>query len=621
MRRLTLVGALAGVLVATSVPGYAQTSPVRQASVQTARMMLGSIHGVVVDDRGGPLPGVMVSALGLRMAMAVTDVHGYFLIPELPPGEYVVSAHLAGFSAAPRALIRVEGHSTGTPAIQLRRLNAGADAPLAARPILAAGLELPSDPAAVDSASAGDHSHGETAWRLRHLPRSILKDSGAVVATADAGEDGPPNTTADALDANAGLATPLFDFPLSGEVNLLTTSAIPAGQLFSSDLLPRGVAYLSIGAPLGDGDWTVRAAMTQANLASWVVAGSYASKPASGSHEYHVGVSYSTQQYQGGNPGALAGVGSASRSVGELYANDRWTLTKRVLLDYGGEYGRYDYLRQHWLASPYAGITVTPVSGTRISATVASRMLAPGAEEFLAPSVVGPWLPPERTFAPLAGQDLQVERGRFLDLGVEHDVGMYVIGVRRFYQRVDDQLLTIFGLPVADGEGAVGQYSVASAGDVDASGWGVRLSTTPKRHVRGSVDYSITRAQWLSQGDLSTVALLMPALRSSSNEIHDLTASVDAEIPESATRVFVLYRVDSGFARQTGDLRSGLDGRFDVQVNQALPFMPFSSTTKWEVLVGVRNLFRDPEHYGSIYDELLVVRPPKRVVGGVLVRF
>ena len=48
--------------------------------------------------------------------------------------------------------------------------------------------------------------------------------------------------------------------------------------------------------------------------------------------------------------------------------------------------------------------------------------------------------------------------------------------------------------------------------------------------------------------------------------------------------------------------------------------MPFGST-RWEVLVGVRNLFRDPQGRRSVYDELLVVRPPKRVIGGVLVKF
>jgi hypothetical protein len=62
-----------------------------------------------------------------------------------------------------------------------------------------------------------------------------------------------------------------------------------------------------------------------------------------------------------------------------------------------------------------------------------------------------------------------------------------------------------------------------------------------------------------------------------------------------------------------------MDARFDVQVNQALPFG--LAGTKWEVLVGLRNLFRDAHDGGSIYDELLVVRPPKRVIGGFLVRF
>jgi hypothetical protein len=49
--------------------------------------------------------------------------------------------------------------------------------------------------------------------------------------------------------------------------------------------------------------------------------------------------------------------------------------------------------------------------------------------------------------------------------------------------------------------------------------------------------------------------------------------------------------------------------------------MPFSRTARWEVLVGMRNMFREPSDAASVYDELLVVRPPKRVVGGFLVRF
>ena len=44
-------------------------------------------------------------------------------------------------------------------------------------------------------------------------------------------------------------------------------------------------------------------------------------------------------------------------------------------------------------------------------------------------------------------------------------------------------------------------------------------------------------------------------------------------------------------------------------------------TSQWEMLVGVRNLFHESLANTSVYDELLVVRPPKRVVGGLTVKF
>ena len=94
-------------------------------------------------------------------------------------------------------------------------------------------------------------------------------------------------------------------------------------------------------------------------------------------------------------------------------------------------------------------------------------------------------------------------------------------------------------------------------------------------------------------------------------------------MPETSTRVVVLYRVSNAFARPmktTVAQTPSLDSRFDVQVRQSLPFMDFSSA-KWEMLVAVRNFFRETATDQSIYDELLVVRPPKRIVGGLTLKF
>jgi hypothetical protein len=216
-----------------------------------------------------------------------------------------------------------------------------------------------------------------------------------------------------------------------------------------------------------------------------------------------------------------------------------------------------------------------------------------------------------------------VQRARYLDVLFEHEFNAnYAVGVRRFFQGVDNQLMTLFGVQTpSSGARSVGHYYVASAGAVDAQGWAVRFSIPTSKRLGGSIDYSRTRSRWTSRGDLAS---LTPGSSRQSRpdleSIHDITTSFHTDIPETATRVFVLYKINSAYMRGTPDFDdAGFDGRFDVQVNQALPFGLLG--TKWEVLVGVRNLFRDPNDVTSVYDELLVVRPPKRVVGGFLVRF
>ncbi len=622
----------------------AQSALAQSLQYQSVRNVRGSITGVVSDDHGGPIAGAMVSALGtVTVAKAITDATGFFSIDALPIGDYTLQAHLTGFLGSSRATVRVSGLLPALQRLQLRRLNSpvatsGTTSPVPARPIMAAGFGLPegtladqpdaSETSSDSTVARDDHPHNETAWRLRHARRSILKDEGPLITVVERDGDIATGSLFErAMDSAASLATTFFtDLPFSGEVNLLTTGAFGPGEMFSGDLLPRGVAYMAIGAPTPAGDWSVRAAMNQGDLSSWIVAGAFQSHlGGENAHVYKFGYSYSAQDYLGGNPAALMAATDGSRNVGELFALDRWSITPALSVEYGGRYGRYDYLRPGGLFSPKVGVTVEPIKNTRVSATVAQRMLAPGAEEFVASATPGPWLPPERTFAPLGGpgpgNTFSVERARYIDLLIEHDFDSnYAVGVRRFYQSVDDQLVTLFGLNVPGGPQSVGHYYVANAGSLGADGWAVRVSSTSKR-LSGSIDYSVTRARWMDRGDMADIARWAPAaIRYETEDLHDVTTSLATDIPETATRVFVFYKINTGYTRaDTSQLRAGLDGRFDVQINQALPFE--LGGTRWEVLVGLRNLFRDPNDPASVYDELLVVRPPKRVVGGFLVRF
>lgn len=600
-----------------------KSAPLAPSSGITA----GSIRGVVSDERGGPVRGALVSVIGTTMASAVTDQAGRFAIDALPAGDYLVRAHLTGFTASKRESVRVGRSVVLVPQLQLRRLapvvGTSGEKTLPSRPIVAAGF-LPQPERggseSADGAGKDDHPHSDLAWRLRHLKRSILKnESGAVIATAEETELPQGSILGRAFDGAAGLAAALFsDVPFTGEVNLLTSSAFGPGELFGGQALPRGIAYFAIGSPTPAGEWTMRAAMSEGDLASWVVAGSFASR-AGESHAYNVGLSYATQNYQGGNPAALAAIREGGRNAGEVFGFDRWSVQPWLTLDYGARFTRYGYLEQtRPLLSPRLGLTVEPFEGTRVSALVVQHMVAPGAEEFLPRAITGPALPPERTFAPFPGTEMRAERARLIEVQLEREFqGAYVIGVRRFHQNVDDQIVTLFRVSPAGEQESVGHYYVANIGNFDASGWSFRVSSPATSRVRGSVDYAVARATWSSRH--ADIGALVPAvLRPTSEHIHDITTSVHTDIPETATRFYVVYRINNAFSRSL-DSAPGIDARFDVQVNQALPFGV--AGTKWEVLVGLRNLFRDPVSPASVYDELLVVRPPKRVVGGFLVRF
>jgi hypothetical protein len=291
-------------------------------------------------------------------------------------------------------------------------------------------------------------------------------------------------------------------------------------------------------------------------------------------------------------------------------------------LTYGARYGHYDYLNGENLLSPRAGVVFTPVAHVRLNALVSIRALAPGAEEFMAPTDMGIWLPPQRTFSSVIdGNPLVAERTRHFEAGLERDVtARTTVSVRAFSQQVDNQLMTIFGLQEPGRPPATaGHYFVANTGPLDASGYAAGVKTVIANRVRGSVEYSFARAERSPSDGLAYLVLFAPS-QPFHERVHDVSTSLETDVPETSTHVAVLCRFSDGFAPRELGSRSGMDTRFDVQVRQALPFMDFSSA-KWEMLIAVRNFFHDAAGDGSIYDELLVIHPPKRVVGGLTLRF
>ncbi|MDR1989934.1 MAG: TonB-dependent receptor, partial [Acidobacteriaceae bacterium] len=480
------------------------------------------------------------------------------------------------------------------------------------------------------SPSAGaEHDGGvsETAWRVRHARVSVLKDvdiPGALLAEGGHGLGAPIDLVEWAVLGSTKTATAyLTETSFTGQFNLLTAGSFDTPQeLFASNNSARNIAFGRVSAPAGSrGDWSLSGALTQSDFSSWIVAGAYNSH-APATHRYDVGLNFATARYDNGNLPMLREASGSSRNASMVYGYDTYTLSPILAVAYGATYANYDYLENRNLVSPRVEMTLTPSANVRVSAAAARRELAPGAEEFLPPSDSGVWVPMQRTFSAVDPNNrFNAEAIAHEEIAAERDFGQTTVALRAFHQQVDNQLVTIFGLDVpGQPTAASGHYVVGNAGEAEALGYAAGVRTLIADRVHGEIEYSFAQASLSAGRDSRYLLVLAPStVRDKAENIHSVQGRVETDVPETSTRVLVLYRVSTGFAKADTD-RSGIDSRFDVQVRQSLPFMNFSNA-RWEMLVAVRNFFREAATDQAIYDELLVVKPPKRVVGGVTMRF
>jgi len=610
----------------------AQSSAPASTSVHLQASAAGGlIRGVVRDDVGAYLRDVAVIAMGTTLASARSDAAGRYQL-SLPPGEYILRATRDGYVSTFREPIRMQTSVEIERNITLIRQGA------TGRQVLAAGtgltdltswFQMPDRPS--DSKDA-DHSHDEAAWRLRYLPRTALRE---VAPGADAATDG---SSSDAVgheamasgvlaDAATGGLPSFFGSDLTGQVNYLTTSSVvPASSRSLANEWSRGVASASVGAHVGSvGDWIVRGAFDAGDLSSWVVHGEYRSRDDQ-PHRLALGVSHSAQMFLDRSPDlpvSLQTTTGQSRSVGEVYGFDRWRARSWLDLAYGVRVDRYDYLTTPALVSPEAGARVEVVPQTFAVVSISRRSLAPGADEFLPPSATGPWLPPQRTFSSLGGAPLAPEAVQTYQVGVDQQIGpsdrLLAVSVRRFRQSTADQVATLFGVDVA---GDSAHYYVASPGNVQVDGWSLGIGGQLMHNTRGRVDYSLGQTAWMPEAGAAALARVAPStVRDGRESLHDLTTTLATTFPSTSTEVSMVYRVNPAFSQPGTDNRSPLfNGRFNLEVHQTLPYQPVRGG-RLEVLFAVRNLFYDVHDGGSLYDELLTVKPPLRLVGGIQIRF
>src|SRR5262249_4579708 len=182
----------------------------RQAStpvIQTASLAAGWIEGSVTDERSRPIAGAAVTAQGRDLLLVETDSYGRFTIRSVPAGTYLVRVQGRGYVASKREFLQVLPSRGTTHLVRLHRM-ADADADTHTRPhVLTAGVSASRitgavnegggdavssviDRAPIEESNANNDDHSETAWRLRHVKRSVLRDSTTDYVADDVGKNG-----------------------------------------------------------------------------------------------------------------------------------------------------------------------------------------------------------------------------------------------------------------------------------------------------------------------------------------------------------------------------------------------------------------------------------------------
>jgi hypothetical protein len=608
---------VAAALAVTPAGAQTRVESNRPIAVQAA-LGDGRISGVVLDEVGTAVGGVSIFASGATLAVARSDSRGRFQLV-LPVGNYLLRASRDGFASTYREPIRVEPNRHLQRRIRLIRATDMGTTPVAAQPPDQPAVQPPQAPPADEL-----HGHGEMAWRLRHLKRSILRDvAPAVLVEPETTTSAPRITFASwvdhAITQTARSANAFFtDTDFTGHINLLATSAIPGLSSGAPADLSRGIASVFIAGPVGQvADWSIRGAMAAGDASSWTLLGEYETRPDQ-RHAFRFAVSYSTQGFT--PAGELSRpLAPDSRSAGGFAASDRWQLRPSVVLDYGVRFDHYDYLSEPSLVGPHAAFGIELMPGTSVRASSSQRMSAPGADEFLPPTDAGPWLPPMRTFQSFVPDaPLRPERIRRHAVGMNQQIGDGAgrLTLEWFNENTRDQMVTMFGI---DDETEAAPYYVATLGQVEVTGWRVGIEGALASNVNGRVDYTEGKARWSGTRAATQLRRFNPSVaRHGRENVSDLRGRLNVAVPATATHVVVRYQL-TRLAPVVARTRMLTDDGFALEVRQRLPYEPL--TTGLVHLVFTASTLLQQHDGASLYDEVLTTDAPARLTAGIQVGF
>jgi hypothetical protein len=536
----------------------------------------GGVLGFVEDTHGMPVAGAVISLFGRGAGgsglVTLSDSAGRFFLPALPAGSYTLRALRAGHAPAPARRVVVLPDQDATFTVSLTPL---ADAATRAA-----------------DAKAAEEGARETEWLLRHKRRSVLEARG----------QGPAEDE-EAAAPGDGRLLDSFLADLDGTVEVMKSAAsVGVGPEETREAGSLSMLQLK-GRIAQSGRWSLGGLVAERESTTWRMAAEFVIEPMEG-HEMRAATGYGSRYLRPQE----AAEGLHDRGVGAIAVEDRWTIGDEVTATVGGRFSHMGFLADANHFDPSASLALGGDERV-VRATVSARTVAPGGD-ILTISSLGS--APAMTFAVMDG-GLRAERLMRYELAVDQQLGSTSVGAFTFYEDVRDRLLNAF-----EGAAEARSLRIYNGGNASARGLGVTVGRCFGDVLRGSMSYTWGRSRRLGETQGDVIAIAGP-----DGGFHDFAARVETVIEGSDTRLVAFYRLNrmsSAVDDENVLLPSLTNTRFDVQLSQGLPFLGGVTRADWDFLLAVRNLFYETAE-GAVLDEVAVVNPPKRVLGGISVRF
>jgi outer membrane receptor protein involved in Fe transport len=539
------------------------------------------ILGWVEDSRGTPVPGALVSLFGKGLRgggmLTFSDSTGRFLLPALPAGSYTLRA-LGGDSAVTRQITVLPNRDA----------------------VFTLSLSSASTPDADTAMDNGTPAERELRWLLRHKRRSVLET-----------RDAPPEPRAAAAPAPGNLLEGLLPWipDLGGRFELAASPPLfgPGDSQAPADAtMPIGALRLQ-GALPGSGRWSLGGLLADSASTTWRMAAEFV-LDAGSSHRLQTGGGYGTWLLEPGF-GRKGDDRQDNRNIGGLFVNDRYRASDSVSLTGGLRYSYLGFVADRNQLSPSVGVEWRPGRRTRVRAAASAQTVAPGGDLLtLSTLATGPAMA-----LAVVSPGLRAERVQRQELGLERSLGGFTLGAFALREGVRDRLVNLVDV------GPRGSLRIVNGRGVVLSGAGLTLERRIGDLLRGSVTYTFGQSRPGANEDIAAATRF--GQFGTDAHFHDVVTRVEAFVDRTDTRIVAYYRFNTWLPES--DVRapgSPANTRFDVQVTQGLPFLKSMTRTDWEVLLAFRNLFYETTE-GAFVDEIAVVNPPKRVVGGISVRF